>query len=165
MTVTWDPEKVLYAELVKRMKKMGVHPSSAIFVSMLQKMKEADSTFVVHFDQITFGTEIVPIEAGIEWFIEQLLATEDGIDSLVEGERVNRQSTLYNAAAETMRTSKGQLFSAEQIAARLKIDIGSTQRERRKQLRQLRRLLKRVCAAEGGYVKKVTKAEILFGFR
>jgi len=82
------------------------------------------------------------------------------VDIKGAGEGV-KGSPLYNACLETMRTGRGSFLSAEEIAVRIHYPL----LPKRRRLRQLRRLLKRVCKDNGGRVLVENKAKVTYGFR
>jgi len=163
---SWDPESFLWdrvRELLAR--HWGVGPSVSSFERCVKDIRGAATTIEVTFRGLENGSELVAtMDALAVWLVNRLLSTPDGIDSVIEGIQPDPSSVgspLYNACLETMRTSRGAFFTAEEIAERIHYGLAP----RRRRLRQLRRLLQRVCQQNNGRVRRESRAKVTYGLR
>ncbi len=162
----WDPESFLWdrvRELLAR--HWGVGPSVREFERCVGDIKGVSTTMEVTFRGLENGSDLVAtMDALAVWVVDRLLSTPDGIDEVIEGIQPDPSSVgspLYNACLETMRTSRGAFFTAEEIAERIHYDLTP----RRRRLRQLRRLLQRVCQQNNGRVRRESRARVIYGLR
>lgn len=162
----WNPESFLLdrvRELLER--HYGVGPSKRAFEDCLVDIKGAGEGVKVSFNGLSQrGQRLATQEALAHWVTKKLLETEDGIDEVLTDIKPDPSTTgspLYNACLETMRTGRGSFLSAEEIAVRIHYPL----LPKRRRLRQLRRLLKRVCKDNGGRVLVENKAKVTYGFR
>lgn len=160
----WDPEVVLFDRVKDHMARFyGLAPNLAVYKRVLRKF---DPNAQIMPDGIYVGDKKrAGTDSLIDWITGMLLDTPDGITDIIrEGptEPVNRQSALYNAVLETLRTSRGTFFSAEQIAERVHYSLDGN---RRRRLRQMRRLLLKICKNEGVRRQVGGKNKVAFGFR
>ncbi len=143
----------------------GVAPSVREFEQCVQDIKGASAKIEVTFGGLQQGGQLVATqEALAHWVTKKLLDTPDGIDEVLTDINPDPSATgspLYNACLETMRTGRGTFLTAEEIATRIHYSL----EPRRRRLRQLRRLLKKVCQDNGGRVRKENKAKVTYGFR
>jgi hypothetical protein len=144
----------------------GALPSSLRVSDIVQDIKARDASLVLKHEGLKRGVHtVVSMQALSYWLVKKLVSTPDGIDSLADNPPAaasNVQSPLYNACLETLRTSKGELLSAEEVATRLHFDLGEN---RRRGLRQMRRMLQRVMRENGGRIRRDVKNRTLYGFR
>lgn len=162
----WNPRLFVSDRVSEMMSRhFGVCPSGTEIEALLQNIEGADAGLELTYAGYERQDElVVSMQALVYWLVNRLLSTPDGIESIVEvdkQDKVSTKSPLYHAALETLRTSKGTLLSAEQVAARLSIDLTDN---RKRRLRQLRRLLTKVVADNGGRRRGAGRTSVTFGF-
>lgn len=166
MTIrTWDPDRVLADQVDQILaKEWGLLMNPDIFSMILEDIRTADSGVKITQHGLYQGSELLASTENLaRWFAEKLLETPDGVDDMVDaGGPPVVTSSLHTAVFETLRTSRGQLFSAELVAKRVHYDLHTN---RRRRLRQMRRLLVRVCKAHKGVVHKAKGNQVLYGLR
>jgi len=161
----WNPESQLWDQVrVLLRRHFGAGPRKEMFDRCLKMIKDKGS-YHLTFDGLFDGQDqlVASSNALAIWVAKWLCRTPDGIETIldVEPDRASVGSPIYNACLETMRTSKGTFFTAEQVAIR----IHYTLEPKKRRLRQLRRLLVRVCQDNNGRVKHESKAKVVYGFR
>ena len=162
----WDPEERLWDRVVELFAlHFGAVPGKSSFSRFVHDIKRASRGGELTFNGLEREAEILAsMDALAVWLVKQLCDVPDGVESLLEelpAAAGNVQSSLYNACLETLRTSKGTFFSAEDVATRIQLDLVP----RRRAMRQLRRLLLRVCNDNGARVRRDGKNRTLYGFR
>lgn len=162
----WDPKAFLWDRVRELLANhCGVGPSERAFERCVREIESRTVDAALTFQGLESGHEpVASMDALAVFLVRHLCEMEDGIDEVLDvtPDRAETGGPLYNACLETLRTSRGQFFSAEEIAERVKYDLTSSKRRR---LRQLRRLLVRVCKENGARIKRANKASVTFGFR
>jgi len=141
----------------------GVAGSDREFVRQLEAMvgKGADLRSDGLYNE---GGLVATQDALAVWMVKKLIKVPDGITDIlnVVPNRAAIGGALYNVCLETLRTSKGTFFTAEEIAARVQYSL---EPNRKRRLRQLRRLLVRVCNQNGARIRRQSRAQVRYGFR
>ena len=164
----WDPVMFLFDRVNELLlRHFSVYCSESRFRDLLKCILVSrpglELTFVgLKQDDIL----IVPLETIAYWAVRQMLKMPDGIDEVIDIPLLVRgpastKSGLYNACLETMRTSKGQFFTASEIAKRVNYELVP----RKRRLRQLRRLLSQVIQENEGKSYHDSRIRTVYGFR
>jgi len=158
----WDLDNLLLYDVYEWMRlNYGVLPSKKKYVEILQDIKSR-SGLVTKRGLVNDDRLLSNWDNTVQWFVRKLCFTPDGIASIARKSGPNPRSALYTEVYEVMRTHRKKSFTAEQIAERIHMDLS---RDRRNQLRQLRRLLIKVCEENSGRVRRPKATQTTFEIR
>lgn len=158
----WDLDANLFFEIREGMiERYGVIPSKKVFATLLGDIKSSGGRITK--DGLTRDDQIIANwDNTVQWFIHKLCDTPDGIASIAKKKAKQPKSSLYTECFEVLRTHRKKPFTAEQIAERIHMDLS---RDKRNQLRQLRRLMIKICEENNGRVRRPTKTQTTFELR
>ena len=155
----WDLEGLLQYSVSEQLEDhFGVLLSKKVFSQILEDIKRNSGMVtkrgLLHDDQIISTWDNL-----VQWFVRKLCNTPDGISGLSNRTSRNQRSPLHTECYEILRTHRGQEFTSSQIADRIHMHLS---RDRRNQLRQLRRTLIQVCQERGGRIRRPNATKTTF---